>query len=75
VLQGNEQKTVLLRTLIEGLTGVPNQVYFVGDDLADLPVLRTAGLAPCLAKVKYIAHLIIKAPKAGAPFVKSSKSA
>src|ERR1700723_2436432 len=39
VLQGHEQKSAPLRSLIEGLGISPRQVCFVGDDLADLPVL------------------------------------
>ena len=48
VLQGHEQKAAPLRTLIEGLGFSPSQVCFVGDDLADLPVLRVrrAGRLP-----------------------------
>jgi 3-deoxy-D-manno-octulosonate 8-phosphate phosphatase (KDO 8-P phosphatase) len=66
VLQGHEQKAGPLRTLIEGLGFLPSQVCFVGDDLPDLPVLHTVGLAACPAdavpEVKDIAHLITKAP-------------
>jgi 3-deoxy-D-manno-octulosonate 8-phosphate phosphatase (KDO 8-P phosphatase) len=66
VLQGHEQKAAPLRTLIEGLGFSPAQVCFVGDDLADLPVLRAVGLAACpadaAAEVKDVAHLITRAP-------------
>jgi 3-deoxy-D-manno-octulosonate 8-phosphate phosphatase (KDO 8-P phosphatase) len=66
VLQGHEQKAAPLRTLIEGLGFSPSQVCFVGDDLADLPVLRVVGLAACpsdaVAEVKDVAHLITRAP-------------
>jgi 3-deoxy-D-manno-octulosonate 8-phosphate phosphatase (KDO 8-P phosphatase) len=66
VLQGHEQKAAPLRTLIEGLGIAPFQVCFVGDDLADLPVLRAVGLAACpadaAAEVKESAHLITRAP-------------
>jgi 3-deoxy-D-manno-octulosonate 8-phosphate phosphatase (KDO 8-P phosphatase) len=62
VLQGHEQKTEPLRTLIDGLGLSPDQVCFVGDDLADLPVLRSVGLAACpsdaTAEVKDTAHLV-----------------
>jgi len=65
VLQGHEQKATPLRTLIEGLGLVPDQVCFVGDDLADLPVLTAVGLAACpadaVAEVKDAAHLITQA--------------
>ncbi len=66
VLQGHEQKAAPLRTLIEQLGLTSNQVCFVGDDLADLPVLHAVGLAACpadaAAEVKEIAHLITQAP-------------
>jgi 3-deoxy-D-manno-octulosonate 8-phosphate phosphatase (KDO 8-P phosphatase) len=62
VLQGHEQKAAPLRTLIDGLGLSPNQVCFMGDDLADLPALRSVGLAACpsdaTAEVKDMAHLI-----------------
>ncbi len=65
VLQGHEQKAAPLRTLIEALGLSQHQVCFVGDDLADLPVLRTVGLAACPAdaasEVKDAAHLIARA--------------
>ena len=65
VLQGHEQKAAPLQTLIEELGLSPRQVCFVGDDLADLPVLRAVGLAACPAdaasEVKDAAHLIARA--------------
>jgi 3-deoxy-D-manno-octulosonate 8-phosphate phosphatase (KDO 8-P phosphatase) len=65
VLQGHEQKAAPLRTLIDGLGLTPNQVCFMGDDLADLPALRSVGLAACpadaTAEVKDVAHLITQA--------------
>jgi 3-deoxy-D-manno-octulosonate 8-phosphate phosphatase (KDO 8-P phosphatase) len=65
VLQGHEQKAAPLRSLIEGLGFAPFQVCFVGDDLADLPVLRAVGLAACpadaAAEVKDAAHLVTRA--------------
>jgi 3-deoxy-D-manno-octulosonate 8-phosphate phosphatase (KDO 8-P phosphatase) len=66
VLQGHEQKAAPFRTLIDGLGLSPIQVCFVGDDLADLPVLRSVGLAACpsdaASEVKETAHLITLAP-------------
>jgi YrbI family 3-deoxy-D-manno-octulosonate 8-phosphate phosphatase len=66
VLQGHDQKAAPLLTLIEALRLAPHQVCFVGDDLADLPVLRTVGLAACPAdavpEVKEAAHFITQAP-------------
>jgi 3-deoxy-D-manno-octulosonate 8-phosphate phosphatase (KDO 8-P phosphatase) len=66
VLQGHEQKAAPLRSLIEGLGIAPFQVCFVGDDLADLPVLRAVGLAACpadaAAEVIDAAHLVTRAP-------------
>ena len=66
VLQGYEQKAAVYRTLIEGLGLSSSQVCFVGDDLADLPVLRAVGLAACPSdasvEVQDTAHLITRAP-------------
>lgn len=66
VLQGHEQKAAPFRRLIEGLGITPAQVCFVGDDLADLPVLQSVGLAACpadaAAEVKNAVHLITQAP-------------
>ena len=66
VLQGHEQKAAPFRTLIDGLGLSPIQVCFVGDDLADLPVLKSVGLAACpsdaSAEVKDTAHLVTAAP-------------
>jgi 3-deoxy-D-manno-octulosonate 8-phosphate phosphatase (KDO 8-P phosphatase) len=65
VLQGHELKTAPLKALLERLGLLPHQVCFVGDDLADLPVLLTVGLAACpcdaVAEVKNTAHLITQA--------------
>jgi 3-deoxy-D-manno-octulosonate 8-phosphate phosphatase (KDO 8-P phosphatase) len=66
VLQGHEQKAAPFRSLIEGLGISLDQVCFVGDDLADLPVLQAVGLAACpadaVAEVKNAVHLITGAP-------------
>ncbi len=66
VLQGHEQKAAPLRILIERLGLAPEQVCFVGDDLADLPALSAVGLAACpadaVAEVKDAADLITQAP-------------
>lgn len=65
VLQGHEQKATPFRTLIERLGLSPDQVCFVGDDLADLPVLRSVGLAACpldaCSEVRDTAHLVTAA--------------
>jgi 3-deoxy-D-manno-octulosonate 8-phosphate phosphatase (KDO 8-P phosphatase) len=65
VLQGHDQKSAPLRTLIDRLGFSLAQVCFVGDDLADLPVLRAVGLAACPAdavpEIKNIVHLITRA--------------
>ena len=66
VLQGHEHKAAPFRSLIEGLGISASQVCFVGDDLADLPVLQAVGLAACpadaAAEVKNAVHLITQAP-------------
>lgn len=66
VLQGHDQKAPPFRALIAQLGLAERQVCYVGDDLPDLPVLRSAGLAACpadaVAEVKSAAHLITGAP-------------
>jgi 3-deoxy-D-manno-octulosonate 8-phosphate phosphatase (KDO 8-P phosphatase) len=66
VLQGHEQKSAPLQTLVEWLGLLAHQVCYVGDDLADLPVLGNVGLAACPAdavdEVKRSAHLVTQAP-------------
>ncbi len=49
VAQGLTEKAGPLRALLAELGLEPRQVAFVGDDLIDLPVLRTVGLAACPA--------------------------
>jgi 3-deoxy-D-manno-octulosonate 8-phosphate phosphatase (KDO 8-P phosphatase) len=65
VFQGHEHKAEPFRTLIGGLGLSPKQVCFVGDDLADLPVLKVVGLAACPSdasiEVKDTAHLVTTA--------------
>jgi 3-deoxy-D-manno-octulosonate 8-phosphate phosphatase (KDO 8-P phosphatase) len=66
VLQGHEQKEAGFRMLMDRLCLRPEQVCFVGDDLADLPVLLAVGLAACPAdaalEVKKAAQLLTQAP-------------
>jgi 3-deoxy-D-manno-octulosonate 8-phosphate phosphatase (KDO 8-P phosphatase) len=49
VIQGASSKSEPFRALLRELSVEPHQVCFVGDDLADLPALRAAGLAACPA--------------------------
>jgi 3-deoxy-D-manno-octulosonate 8-phosphate phosphatase (KDO 8-P phosphatase) len=66
VVQGCEEKTAPLQALISQLGLAPRQVCFMGDDLADLPVLQTVGLAACpadaVAEVKNAVHFVTQAP-------------
>jgi 3-deoxy-D-manno-octulosonate 8-phosphate phosphatase (KDO 8-P phosphatase) len=66
VRQGVDRKAEPFRALVDGLGLAPRQVCFVGDDLPDLPVLRTVGLAACpadaAAEVREAAHLVTRAP-------------
>src|SRR6516225_1279178 len=62
VIQGAVEKLPALRRLL-GETGLtPEQVCYIGDDLADLPSLRTCGLAVAVAdacvEVRAEAHYI-----------------
>ncbi|WP_422927780.1 KdsC family phosphatase [Singulisphaera sp. PoT] len=62
VIQGSPQKAGPFRTLIADLGLEAHQVCYVGDDLADLPVLNAVGLAACPAdavpEVREAAHLV-----------------
>ena len=65
VLQGRAEKSEPFRALVDALGLAPRQVCFVGDDLPDLPVLRSVGLAACpadaVAEVRDAAHLVTHA--------------
>jgi len=62
VAQGLDEKGEAFLTLLAELGLKPHQVCFVGDDLVDLPVLQSVGLAACPAdavnEVREHAHLI-----------------
>jgi 3-deoxy-D-manno-octulosonate 8-phosphate phosphatase (KDO 8-P phosphatase) len=66
VIQGAADKGGPFRTLIAGLGLDARQVCYVGDDLADLPVLAAVGLAACPAdaapEVRRVAHVVTDAP-------------
>lgn len=49
VYQGQDDKRACLLQLLEALNLAPEQAAFVGDDLADLPPMRLAGLAVAVA--------------------------
>jgi 3-deoxy-D-manno-octulosonate 8-phosphate phosphatase (KDO 8-P phosphatase) len=65
VAQGLVEKGEAFRTLLAEFDLKPRQVCFVGDDLVDLPVLLSAGLAACpadaVAEVRQHAHLVTAA--------------
>ena len=65
VFQGLAEKGAPFRALLAELGLRPRQVCFVGDDLVDLPVLQSAGLAACpadaVAEVRDAAHLVTAA--------------
>jgi 3-deoxy-D-manno-octulosonate 8-phosphate phosphatase (KDO 8-P phosphatase) len=65
VAQGLAEKGEPFRALLNQLGLEPRQVCFVGDDLADLPVLRAVGLAACpadaVAEVRDSVHLVTDA--------------
>jgi 3-deoxy-D-manno-octulosonate 8-phosphate phosphatase (KDO 8-P phosphatase) len=65
VLQGHEVKLAPLQSLIEWLGLLPHQVCYVGDDLADIPVLLHIGLAACpvdaVGEVKNAVQLVTQA--------------
>lgn len=63
VIQGAKDKAGPFRGLLRDLGLEAGQVCYVGDDLADLPVLLAAGLAACpsdaAAEVREAAHLVL----------------
>jgi 3-deoxy-D-manno-octulosonate 8-phosphate phosphatase (KDO 8-P phosphatase) len=66
VIQGAAEKAGPFRALIGSLGLEPRQVCYMGDDLADLPVLAVAGLAACPAdaapEVRRASHVVTDAP-------------
>jgi 3-deoxy-D-manno-octulosonate 8-phosphate phosphatase (KDO 8-P phosphatase) len=66
VIQGASRKREPFRKLISDMGLEAEQVCYVGDDLADLPVLVAAGLAACpadaAAEVREVAHFVTIAP-------------
>ena len=66
VIQGVRDKGPPFRELLAALGLQPSQVCYVGDDLADLPVLRAVGLAACPAdaalEVRRAAQFVAGAP-------------
>ena len=66
VIQGVAQKGEPFRALIAELSLDARQVCYMGDDLADLPVLGAVGLAACPAdaapEVCQAVHLVTRAP-------------
>lgn len=66
VIQGARDKAGPFRTLLEELALEARQVCYIGDDLPDLPVLRSVGLAACpadaVAEVRAAVHYVARAP-------------
>ena len=66
VLQGVADKLAAYRQLLAETGLRPEEVCFVGDDLPDLPVLRSCGLAAAVAdacaEVRADAHYVTRAP-------------
>jgi 3-deoxy-D-manno-octulosonate 8-phosphate phosphatase (KDO 8-P phosphatase) len=66
VIQGASEKSKPFWALLGELGLDARQACYMGDDLPDLPVLRTAGLAACpadaVAEVREAAHFITHAP-------------
>jgi 3-deoxy-D-manno-octulosonate 8-phosphate phosphatase (KDO 8-P phosphatase) len=64
VIQGVGDKGEPFRRLLNDLGVEARNVCYVGDDLADLPVLLAAGLAACpsdaAAEVREAAHLVLE---------------
>ena len=65
VRQGFEEKLPVARELMRDLELAPKQVCFIGDDLTDIPVIRTVGLGVAVAdaaeEVSTVANHVTKA--------------
>lgn len=66
VIQGASDKGPPFRDLLQELGLDAGQVCYIGDDLADLPVLKAVGLAACPAdaalEVRRAVHLVTNTP-------------
>jgi 3-deoxy-D-manno-octulosonate 8-phosphate phosphatase (KDO 8-P phosphatase) len=66
VLQGAADKLPAFRTILADAGLQPQQVCFIGDDVPDLPVLLTCGLAAAVADacadVRAAAHYVTRTP-------------
>ncbi len=54
--QGQHDKTIAFRQLLDEMQLMPDQVAYVGDDVVDLPVMRKVGLAVAVQD----AHPLVK---------------
>ena len=65
LFQGVEQKLPLLKSLLNEFGLSPEEVAYVGDDLVDLPLLRSVGLAitvpNCAKELRDFCHYMTKA--------------
>ncbi len=65
IIQGSRDKAADLERLAVALDLSMEELAFVGDDIPDLPALRSAGLAACPAdaapEVRRLCHLVCKA--------------
>lgn len=66
VRQGVDDKRTAVRTIADELRLALSQVCYLGDDLPDLPVIRTVGfgvaVADACAEVREAAHYVTKLP-------------
>ena len=66
VIQGSTDKGLAFRALVADLGLDARQVCYVGDDLADVPVLLAVGLAACPAdaalEARLVSHVVARAP-------------
>ncbi len=66
IRQGFEHKLPTIREIMTQLKLSPEQVCYIGDDLADLAAIQTVGLgvavADAVAEVRSSAHFVTKVP-------------
>ena len=64
VAQGKEQKRPAAEAMIAAMGVEPQQVCYIGDDLADIPVMQQVGLvvapADAAVDVQHVAHWILR---------------
>ena len=63
---GAKDKAAVVRSILERLDLLPEEVAYIGDDVNDLPAFERVGLCACpgdaLPQVKATAHIVLESP-------------